>query len=255
MTTTIDSTQPAQAPSTKNAFQRIAGVFFSPGETFADIARRPDILVPLLVIVVIGFVSTFLVMPKLDWDAMISLQTEMIQKSNPDVSGADMERMQRTMLPFTKGLIAISPALLILGYLVIALVIWAGCRLMGGAGDFKQAFSITLYGHFPRLILLIISTVVVMAKGSVNPILMPGLVKSSVAGFANIDMLTQQVLFTLLSHIEIFKIWTLVLLVIGFAAVSKLSKAKTAAIVLSLWLLWLTVKIGIAALGAMRMNA
>ena len=255
MTTASDLSQPAPAPATKNVFQRITGVFFAPVETFADIARKPDILAPLLVILVVGFATTFMAMPKLDWEAMLAVQTEMVQKSNPNLNTADLERIQKTMLPFTKAMVAIGPALLIVGYLVIALVLWGGCRLMGGSGGYKQALSVTLYGHFPRVILMIVGTVVVMIKGSVNPIYLQTLVKSSVAGLANLDMMTQPVLFTLLAHLEIFKIWTLVLLIIGFAAVSKLSKAKTAAIVLSIWVMWLIVKVGFAALSAMRMNA
>ena len=41
--TASDITRPA--PAAKNSFQRIAGVFFAPVETFADIARKPDVLI------------------------------------------------------------------------------------------------------------------------------------------------------------------------------------------------------------------
>ena len=256
--TVSDSTLPAPAPAAKNSFQRIAGVFFAPAETFADIARKPDILVPLLVILVIGFASTFLAMPKLDWDAMIATQMDTFKQQRSNMSDSDLARtesMMKKMLPFTKGMVAIGPALLIIGYLIIALIIWGACRLMGGAGDFKQAFSATLYAHFPRVVLMIIGTVVVMMKGSVNPMLMQTIVKSSVAGLANIDMMEQPVLFALLGSLEIFQIWTIVLLIIGFAALSKLSKGKTAAIVITLWLVTIVVKVGFAALGAMRMKS
>lgn len=256
--TVSDSTLPAPAPATKNSFQRIAGVFFSPAETFADIARKPDILVPLLLILVLGFVSTFMALPKLDWDGMIDMQMDTMKRQNPNLGADDLERTEgimKKMLPFTKAMVAIGPVLLIIGYLIIALVIWGACRLMGGSGDFKQAFSATLYAHFPRVILMIIGTIVVMMKGSVNPMLMQTVVKSSVAGLANIDMMKQPVLFALLGSLEIFQIWTIVLLIIGFSALSKLSKAKTAAIILTLWVVTVVAKVGFAALGAMRMKS
>ena len=125
--------------------------------------------------------------------------------------------------------------------------------MMGGAGNFKQAFSATLYAHFPRVVLGVIASVVVMARGMVDPTTMATVVKSSPAFL--VDMKEQPVLFSLLGSFEIFQIWTIILLIIGFAALSKLSKAKTAAIVVSLWLVMLVVKIGFAALGAARMKA
>lgn len=251
--TAIDPTLPAPAPAAKNSFARIAGVFFSPGETFADIARKPDILIPLLVILVIGYATTFMVMPHLDWDAMLTQQGEMMKKQNPNVSDADLAQMGRFTKAMAQVMGYIGPLLVIIGYLIIALVVWGACRLMGGQGDFKQAFSATLYAHFPRVVFGIITSVVIMARGMVDPTTMATVVKSSPAFL--VDMKEQPVLFSLLGSFEIFQIWTIILLIIGFAALTKLSKAKTAAIVVSLWVVMLVVKLGFAALGAARMKA
>jgi hypothetical protein len=250
--TAIDPTLPA-APAPKNSFARIAGVFFSPAETFADIARKPDILIPLIVILVIGYVTTFMVMPHLDWDAMITTQAEMVKKQNPNVSDADLAQMGRFTKAIAQVMGYIGPLLVLIGYLIIALVVWGACRLMGGQGDFKQAFSATLYAHFPRVILGIIASAVIMARGMVDPQTMATVVKSSPAFL--VDMKEQPVLFTVLASFEIFQIWTIILLIIGFAALTKLSKAKTAAIIVTLWLVALVVKVGFAALGAARMKA
>ena len=57
-----------------------------------------------------------------------------------------------------------------------------------------------------------------------------------------------------LSSVDIFMIWTLILLVIGFSTLSRLSRAKSAAIVISLWLVTVVIKVGLAALGALRMK-
>ena len=253
MTTAIDSTQPAPAPATKNAFQRIAGVFFAPVETFADIARKPDILVPLLVILVVSYVGTFLSMPHLDWDAMVAQQAEMVKKQNPNVSDADLAQMGKFTTAMAKVMSFIGPLLVIIGYLIIALVVWGACRMMGGEGNFKQAFSATLYAHFPRVVLGIVSAIVIMSRGMVDPSTLATVVKSSPAFL--VDMKEQPVLFSLLASFELFQIWTIVLLILGFAALTRLSRAKTAAIIISLWVILLVVKLGFAALGAARMNS
>ena len=244
---------PVSAAPTKNAFERLVGVFFSPTETFQDIARKPDILVPLLILTLFGFATTLLIMPRMDLDAMVAQQTEMMQKKNPNMSDADLERAGRYTKAFAKVGGYVGPVLVILGYLVIALVLWGAFRLMGGDGGYKHALSTTLYAYVPRMILGgIIAVVIIMARGSVDPSAMASVVKTSPAFL--VDMKEQPVLFAFLSSFDIFILWTIFLLVLGFSIVSRLSKAKSAAIVISLWLITVFIKLGFAALGAAQMK-
>lgn len=244
---------PVAAVPTKNFFERLVGVFFSPTETFEDIARKPDILWPLLLLIVVGIASALLVMPHLDFDALVEQQAEMMKKRNPNVSDADLAQMGR----FTKAMAKVggyvSPLVIVVGYLVIALVLWGAFRLMGGGGDYKHALSTTLWAYMPRMLLGgIIGTVIVMARGMVDPTQMAAVVKSSPAFL--VDIKEQPVLFSLLSSLDIFILWTLFLLVLGFSIVSRLSRAKSAAIVITLWLVTVVVKLGFAAMGAAQMK-
>jgi hypothetical protein len=253
---TIDTAGAAPAPPqpaapSKNVFERIAGVLFSPAETFADIARRPDILWPLLIIIIIGYATTFVMMPRMDMDAAFAEQEAQMRKQN--MSDADIERAQNIGKGFMKVMTFVGPAVGVLWYLVVAVVLWGACRMMGGQGDFKQAFSATLYAWMPLIIFGIILTIVAVARGSIDPTQMATAVKSNPAFL--VDMKEQPVLASFLATFDIFTIWTVVLLVFGFSALSRLSKAKVATIVLVLWGLMIVVKLGFAALGAARMNA
>jgi Yip1 domain len=249
----IPPAPPVEAAPTKNSFERLVGVFFYPTETFRDIARKPDILIPLIILTLFGFATTLLIMPHLDFDALVAQQAEMMQKKNPNISDADLAQMGR----FTKAMAKVGgyfgPVFIIIGYLVIALVLWGAFRLMGGAGDFKQSLSTTLYAYMPRMLLGgIIGTIIVMARGMVDPTQMASLVKTSPAFL--VEMKEQPMLFALLSSLDVFVLWTLFLLVLGFSIVSRLSRAKSAAIVITLWLITVVVKLGFAALNAAQMK-
>ena len=243
---------PVAAPA-KNTFQRIAGVLFAPAETFQDIARKPNIIAPLVIILAIGYLTTVLAMPHLDFDAMVAQQTEMMKKQNPNMSESDMERVGRMTKAAAKVMGFIGPLLAALWYVIVAAALLLAVRLMGGEGNFAQAFSATLYAWFPLILFGIIATVVMIARGSVDPTQMATIVKSNPAFL--VDMKEQPLLFALLSSIDIFTIWTIVLLIFGFSAVSRLSRAKTAAIVIALWVVMLVIKVGFAAIGAARMKA
>ena len=255
MTTDIQQSPPGAPPpdtKKKNVFERIAGVLFAPAETFQDIARKPDIIAPLLVILIVGYVSTFLVMPKMDYDAIISAQNEQMQKQGREVDEAQRATIERMTTASVKIFGWLGPLFGVAIYAIIAGILLLAFRLFGGEGTYKQAFSATLYAWIPLVLFGIIMTVVAVARGTFDPTTAATLVKSNPAFL--VDMKEQPVLFSLLSNFDIFTIWTIFLLIVGFAALSKTSKAKAATIVISLWAAMIVVKVGFAALTASRMK-
>lgn len=243
----------AVAPTKPNSFARIAGVLTAPAKTFEDIARWPDILIPLIVIIVLGYLSTAVIMPRMDWEAINAANAEQMQKRQPNMSEEDIERMGRFTKTIGTVMGWVGPALALIMFLVIAGVLLLAFRLMGGEGNFKQAMAATTYSWFPLTISGIIMTIVVLARGSFDPTQAATLVKSNPAFL--VDMKEHPVLFSLLSSFDVFTIWTVVLLIFGFAALSKFPRGKSAAIVITLWLVFIVIKLGFAALGAMGANA
>lgn len=257
---TTDAVDPSQtqppvqaAPARKNSFQRLAGVLFAPADTFEDIARKPDFVVPLIVIVLISYVTTFMIVPRMDWDAVTAQQYEAMKARNPNVSEADMARIAK----FTKAIGTVTafvmPVLQIAWFVIVAGILLLAVRLFGGEGTFGQAFSTTLYAWMPLVINGILVAIVGATRAKIDPTTMAAMVKSNL-GFL-VDIKEQPVLFSLLSSIDIFSIWTIVLLIIGFAILSRSPKLRTAFIVIALWFAAVLVKLGFAALGAARMKA
>lgn len=252
---TIDAQSPPGAPpppDKQNVFSRIAGVLFAPAETFASIARRPDIVGPLLVILILGYASTFLIMPKMDWESIRSMQAEQFRKQNPNVSNEQLEQMEKFGIASAKVGTWVAPIVFVAWYAIIAGALLLAFRVFGGQGTFKQAFSATLYSWMPMVLFGIILTIVILARGTFDPITAATLVKSN-PGFL-VDMMKEPVLFSLLTALDIFVIWMVALLVIGFAALTNTPIGKSAAIVVSLWIVFIVIKLGFAAMNAARMK-
>lgn len=248
-------TEVPQAPTPdkkQNVFERIAGVLFAPAETFQDIVRRPDILGPLLFILIIGYISTAVIIPKIDFTSMMEQQAAQMRKQNPNMSDEQAAQMERITSASVKVMSWVLPVLMVAWYAIVAGVLLLAFRLLGGEGNFAQAFSVTLYAWMPMVLLGILSTIIVLARGTFDPVTAATLVKSNPAFL--VDMKEQPLLFSLLSSLDLFTIWMIALLIIGFAAMAKVSKAKAAAIVISLWMALIVVKLGFAAIGASRMK-
>ena len=239
-------------PDKQNVFSRIAGVLFAPAETFLAIARRPDVIGPLLVIVLVGYACTIVSMPKMDYSGILAQQAEQMQKQGRTMPEEQRAQIEKFTIAFAKGAGWIAPVLGVAWYALIAGVFLLAFRLMGGEGTYKQAFSITLYAWMPLLLFGIITAIVIAARGTFDPLTAATLVKSNPAFL--VDMKEQPVLYSLLSSFDVFTIWTIALFAIGFAAMSRVSKTKAAVIVVSLWFVQIAIKVGFAAIGAARMK-
>jgi hypothetical protein len=217
---------PAAPESNPSGLQRIIGVLMSPDETFASIARRPDFLAPLIVIILVSLLTGIVFAQRVDFIA--PMREGMEEQGAPQ---AQIDSSVRFMTPFFKILAYASPVLAVIILLIVAAALLLAFRAMGGEGDFRQAFAVTLYAWMPQIIKSIIMTIIVAVKSGVTAIDLPTLVRANPAFL--VSMKEHPILFSLLTSFDIFGIWTLVLFIFGFAYVSKFSKAKSAAIVIT----------------------
>jgi hypothetical protein len=245
MTTGLSEPQ-AAAPPKKNVFARFAGVLFAPADAFQEIVRRPDVLAPLLLMVALSFGTTILLVPRLDYEAIRSMQAEQMLKRSPGMSQADIDRFGRMAEAGAKVFAWLGPVIMIFFYAVTAGVLLLAFRMMGGEGTYKQAMSVTIYAWLPLAVFSIILAIVVLARGTFDPTTAASVVRSNPAFL--VEMREQPALYSLLSALDLFSAWALVLFTFGFAAMSRLSKGLSAGIVISLWAVFVLVRAGFAAM-------
>lgn len=224
----IPGSAPAAPAPAPNSFQRVIGVLFSPNETFASIARQPDWLVPLVLILVVSLISGIVFAQRVDFGSSIREAAE----QNKNVSPEQADRAVRIGSAAAKIFSYCAPVISGIFLLIISGFLLLAFRVMGGEGDFRQAFSVTCYSWMPGLIKSIIITAIVAAR-SVSATDIPTVLRSNLGFLVTIKQ--NPLLFTLLTKLDVFSIWMIALLVIGFSFVSRFSKAKSAAVVISLW--------------------
>src|SRR5438445_719727 len=121
-------------------------------------------------------------------------------------------------------------------------------NLFKGAGlRFGQGFAITVYAFVPALISSVLAIIILLIKkkGDVDP---EHFLAGSLSAYLPdpspkwLDMLGQS--------IELFWIWTLILIAIGFASANpkKIKPGSAYGIIFGLWAIWVLCKVGWAAL-------
>ncbi|HJT17450.1 MAG TPA: YIP1 family protein [Thermoanaerobaculia bacterium] len=230
-TTEVPAVQPPAAapPPRPNGFARIIGVLFSPNDTFASIARQPDWVVPLVVILIVSLLAGIVFAQRVDFTG--PAREAMEARNMPQ---DQIDRTVRITAAVSKVLSYCSPVVSVIFLLIIAAILLVAFRLFGGEGDFRQSFAVTCYGWMPGVLKSIILTVIVAVRGA-SAMDLATLIRSNLAFL--VPMKTNPLLFALLSKLDIFTFWLLALFIIGWAFVAKFSKAKSAAIVISLWII------------------
>jgi len=241
-------------PARLGPAQRLIGALLSPGETFEDINRKPTWLAPLLISIVLGVASTMFlnwwVNP--DWNRI----TRDMIRQRVNKSGGEMppEAAIQQQVDIQKVIGKFFPLAVVIfvpiTYLIIAGIFALGMMLMQAQTTFKKVLSVTAWTYCA---VGVVSTIVTNASlmvrdreslDTINP-MDPGSISAT-----NLSVLlpseTSAVLKALASSLDLFTIWILILLAIGLAAIAgsrKITRGKAATLVVSLWLVWVALRV------------
>ncbi len=231
-----------------SSFGRLFGVLFSPGKTFRSIAERPTWAVALLVLLAacsaVGFVSA----QRTDYrDVMI----ESARDKGKDVNEAQMEPAINMMEKAGPAIAAVTtPVFVTLLLLLAVLLYWVVFKLLGSDFSFKSSLAVTLYASTPAILSLLLSIPVILSRPTITYADM----KKSGGSFlqSNLSFLAPEDaaswLRALYASVDFFSLWGLVLTIIGFAAVTRKPTGSAAGPVIAIWLLFVAIRVGWAAL-------
>jgi len=225
-----------------NSFDRVAGVLTAPSETFREIARRPDWIVPVLLVVAFALVGYFVIIPHLDIASTVRQQLEGRGIKDEKIIDRQVEIAEK----FSKFTIPITVVAIPIMVLIMAGILLLAFKLMGSSGTFRQFFSITSYSWLPLTLKGIVTAAFVFTRDTLSQMELEALVKSNL-GFL-VDQRTDPAAFAFLSSLDLFNLWTAFLLATGLAFAARFSRGKSAAIVGALWAVIILVKVGFALL-------
>jgi len=223
-------------------------VLWSPGEAMFLLSKNPRVLTPILFLTLFSILTGSVLVMKLD-SAELAMRAIERSRGGSNLSDEQKAQLRRQMdSPVVKGFTFVSAVLgALLLVLIVAGIYFALFTMLGREGSFKAFLSITAYAFVPTIFR---SMAAMLSAYLVPPAsLMPDELGSlSPAVFLDRDSVSP-VLFTAVNSIDLVNIWVLSLLVIGYGFVTRksLSKASRAAAVLSVFLLYVALRLASAA--------
>jgi hypothetical protein len=239
--------QAPEAPEKVNSFGRIAGVIFSPKETFESIARRPTWLVPIILLCIVESCIVGAYGHRIGWRGLIEKQLANNSQFQ-QLPAADQENRIQMGIRFAQPVayveVIVGP---FLAALIFAGIFWLIFNLVAGAKiGFKTCLAVVSYGLVPGILLSLVGILIIFLKDP-STVDLQHLVASNAGAFLSND--SSKWLIALLSSFDLFLFWEMILLAMGFraAAPKKISFAGAFFWILGLWALVVLIRVGFAA--------
>src|SRR4051794_16783037 len=223
---------------------RLIGVLVAPAKTFQSIAARPTWAVALIVLALLGAGIGQLINARTDQRQMIEKQMAKFgQHLSPEELDKAVQRAEHPS-PVLRGLSVVTSLVFqTLIYLVPAALFFIFFKLAGSELSFKAAFSTYLYSVVPVAVGILLSIPVVLSRRTIQPVdAMTGRLLASSPSFF-LPEGTSMALRGALSSFDLFNLWSVVLAVVGYRIVARVSTTAAVAAAAVLFLIGMGLRV------------
>ncbi|MCL6471823.1 MAG: YIP1 family protein [Firmicutes bacterium] len=206
------------------SIRNLARVVVKPSRVFEWIKENPVWWVPIILLVITSVIFAVVSVP---------LSIEVSQKalsSNSNISPEQAAQAKKMMESPLFSVIAAASAFIgtIIAFFVQSALLHLGAYIFGGRAKFSVGLATVGYAQIPIVIQQIIQSAYMVASGKIVVPGLSALLPSSRAATP---------LGVMLARIDVFGIWSIILLIIGFSFTYKITKTKAAAVTVGYWAL------------------
>lgn len=230
---------PATPPT---AFARVLLTFSSPTRAFRQPGLAKSWWLPFALIVLFGFGFSFTVGSRVGWDTVARnnlanspKREAQMQQLPPETQAAQMGMIAKVTR--ISAFAAPAVATLIVAAAAAGVLLATLNFGFGGAATFGALFAVYMFSALPQLIKVVLGCIMLFAGVGADTFQINNYLGSNPAYYLEGGTAPHWAL-SMLSWLDVFAIWQIVLLVIGCAVVAKLSRGKTA-VAVCIWVVLL----------------
>jgi hypothetical protein len=236
---------PPPIPENMSEIGRLAGVFFSPTQAFADIVRRPRWWIPMIVIGIVSAVTIVVFSQHVGWDQIVR---KSLDQANQNMTPEQRQQALAVASRFLPLLGYLAPVLVAFNILLIAAVmIFLTNVVMGADSRFPAMMGVVGYSGIPPALVAAALTILVMFMKSPDDFDINNPLAFNVGAFLPDG--TSKWIVSLGGSLDLFSFWRIGLLAAGISATSpKIKFGKALFAVAFPWALYVAVKTAFAAI-------
>lgn len=223
----------SQQPAALSEAQRLIGTFFSPGKTFPDLRRNASWWAPFLIIAIVSMLFVFVIDQKVGFPKIVENLIQLQPKQADRIDRLPPDQRQTIMqqqATFTKWISYSFPVVALVVYAVFAALLFATLKFAASADlKYKTLFALIVYSRLPLIFGPLLAVLSLLAGVSSDGFNLRNPVATNPGYFIGPD--GSPVLRALLTPLDVFSLWTLILTAIGITCVSKVKRGTAFAVV------------------------
>lgn len=225
-------------PTGLSQVERVIDTYIAPSKTFADILRSATCWFPILLLILSTVASGLIIDRQVGFERVYEnqmqlspRQAERMDQIPPEQKPAIVARTILSYKIFTYGAAGI--VLIVLA--LYSLVLWASFNFgLGSQTSFAQVFAVSIYAALPYLVQVLLIAMSLTFGDNAESFDLKNPVGTNLAYYLP-D--AAPVLKGLLQSLDLVKLWSVVLQVIGMAIIAKKTITQSAAIVGIFWVI------------------
>jgi len=243
-----DSGVPTPGVAGLSQIERVVDTFVAPSKTFKDILRSTSWWLPFLLMVIGSLSSAYVVQKQVGFSRVNENQIHASPKTEDQFNQLTPEQKAQRLSIGEKITAVVTyaiPVFIVIGGAIYALILW-GCFnfILGAKTTFWQVFAASFYAALPYLVLNVLLILTLYFGGNAEAYDYKNPVGTNPAYFMP-DAAPW--LKSILGELDVVKLWTLVLEVLGMAIIAKKTISQSAMVVVGLWAIRVIFTVGLAA--------
>lgn len=226
--------------------ERVIDTYVAPSKTFTDIRRNASWWLPFLLIFGFSLVGSYMLQTNIGFTRMAEQSMKgntRFEQAAPEQQTQQLQMVEKSMPIFSYVLYPVVFPLL-LGFIIAGLFLGIFNFGLGGNARFWQFFAVYFYASLPGLLKAIVF-ILSVKFGDPDNFNLKNPVGTNIGFFLPSE--TPHWLSTFFTQIDIFTIWILVLLAMGFAIVAGVKRSPAMIAVFGVWAVYVVIVTAIAA--------
>lgn len=233
---------PAEQPQLSQP-QRILNLFFDPVKTFTDLKRGTAWWMAFLVVTVVSYLMVAAVATKVGFEQVSENQMKLQPKQMERLEQMPPDQRAKAMafgVTITKVISYGYPVFYLIGSALAAVVLMGIFNFAAGADvTFGRSLAVVIYSSLVGAVKAVLVAITLFAGVDPEGFTFDNPLASNLGYF--IDMNAHPALHRFATSMDVFTIWYVVLLGVGYSCVSRVKRATGIGIVGGIWLAWVLV--------------
>jgi hypothetical protein len=229
---------------------RVVDTFVAPSKTFTDIRRSATWWLPFVLICIVTGVFAYTVLNKVGVSTLVDStihNSASLSDRVANASPADAAKMRAAIGTQFRFMYLAPVFILIVGLIVAGVFLGTANFMFGGKANYKQMLAVWFYGTLPLIFISLLTIITIFAGMQSDSFNVKNTVGTNVGYFLQGGD-SPHWLTTLLSSVDIFAIWSAILLTIGISIVAGIKRSSAAIVVFGWWALYVIFQTAIAAI-------